>query len=632
MHKRNDPSQKAPVKALVLPARQFWHPGDILRRVLLAWLLAALTEYLLLSGQLRHLDQLEGLKQMSLLRMGVITGTVTVWLCALARFANTARLERWGIVGVLALYGTVNLCASFRWALLILWVLILGIATVFALFGRDPGSVPAPIATKAHWVWLTAGLTAVFFLFVSVWTVCRVRSFSSPTFDFGIFSQMFYNMKETGLPVTTLERDGPLSHFAVHVSPIYYLMLPAYWLVSIPETIQVLQAMVLASAVIPLWLLGKQYGLSGPGRTLCCSLLLLYPAFAGGTGYDIHENCFLTPLLLWLFYGIERKKHPVIWIPAVLTLMVKEDAAVYVAVVALWLTVKSLVSFDRSKLEQLLTGLGMLVLSLAWFFAVTGYLAKYGDGVMTYRYSNFMYDGSSSLITVIKAVLLEPGKALYECLDPEKLEFIGLTLLPLLGLPFLTRQYENYILLIPYILINLMSDYTYQHNIFFQYVFGSTAFLLYLSVVNLSRLPYRWLRTVLLVAAVTVSAVFFRENVVPKAIQYPEQVSQHYDRHESIRQTLDRIPAKASVAATTFYTAYLSQRETVYDVRYSSREHLLSCEYVVLGQGAQSDCRNYATGGKNNGYENLVKLLKAKGYTEFTALEGVLTVYRRETE
>ena len=32
--------------------------------------------------------------------------------------------------------------------------------------------------------------------------------------------------------------------------------------------------------------------------------------------------------------------------------------------------------------------------------------------------------------------------------------------------------------------MNLMSDYTYQHNIFFQYTFGSTAFLFYLTKKN----------------------------------------------------------------------------------------------------------------------------------------------------
>ena len=318
-----------------------------------------------------------------------------------------------------------------------------------------------------------------FFLFVSAWTVCRVRAFSTPTFDFGIFSQMFYNMKETGLPMTTVERDGLLSHFAVHMSPIYYLMLPFYCIAPRPETLQVLQAAVMTSAVLPLWKIGKLHGLSGLQRTLFCVLLMVYPAFSGGVGYDIHENCFLTPLILWLLYGIDKKSTSITAVSAALTLLVKEDAEVYVGI-ALWLLLRSVLRRQEGEKWGLIAGSGMLVGAIAYFFTVTGYLAENGDGVMTYRYNNFIYDGSASLVTVVKAVLMNPMKALYECVDEEKLKFIGQTMVPLLGLPLLTRRFERYVLLIPYVLINLMSDYQYQHNIYFQYAFGSTACLMYL--------------------------------------------------------------------------------------------------------------------------------------------------------
>ena len=59
---------------------------------------------------------------------------------------------------------------------------------------------------------------------------------------------------------------------------------------------------------------------------------------------------------------------------------------------------------------------------------------------MSFRHQHFLYDGSSSLLTVIKAVILCPMKVIRECVDGEKLRFIALTLLPLLGLPLLTRR------------------------------------------------------------------------------------------------------------------------------------------------------------------------------------------------
>lgn len=55
--------------------------------------------------------------------------------------------------------------------------------------------------------------------------------------------------------------------------------------------------------------------------------------------------------------------------------------------------------------------------------------------------------------------------------------------------------------------------------------------------------------------------------------------------YAQIGEFLSQIPEDAPVAATTFYTTPLSQREVLYDVRYCSQEHLLSTQYVVLDTG-----------------------------------------------
>ena len=616
-------------KSLSLQKR---YVSGVVRQIILSWLFAVMLEYLRLPGALRDLARLDGLAQMSLIRVIVVACGGILLLSVISRFVNPAKVERWAMVGVFGILAIAALRASFTWAFLAVCILVLIFLVVFGFCGWDRQPEPVSRPKQAHriWLWIVVGLSIAFFLFVSCWTVGRVYSFSTPTFDFGIFCQMFYNMKESGLPMTTVERDGLLSHFAVHVSPIYYALLPFYWLAPTPATLQVLQAAVITSAVIPLWKIGKYHNLTGPQRTLICAMFLLYPAYSGGTSYDIHENCFLTPLLLWLFYGIDRKNTAITATAAILTLMVKEDAAVYVAVIALWLIVKTVLHFKKLDISNLITGIIMLAISLGWFFLVTGYLAKSGDGVMTYRYSNFMYDGSSSLLTVIKSVILNPMKAVYECVDIEKLWFLAMTLLPFLGLPLLTRRYERYILLIPYILVNLMSDYQYQHDIFFQYTFGSTAFLVYLAVVNLADIRINWQRVTVLAAAFIVSMACFYKVVVPKAIHYPVQAVRYYGFYQNIRDALSEIPDGASVTATTFYTTYLSQREILYDVRYCSLEHMLETQYVVLKISADSDFKKYAVNEEGNGFENLVNLLEENGYEPYMSIEDILVIYRKK--
>ncbi len=605
--------------------------SDLVRRIILSWLFAVMIEYSILPRRLRNLAELDGLSQMSFIRIIGIACGIAVLLSVISFFIKNIKVERWCILAVYVGLSIIALWTSFTWGFLVVCLLVLAILTEFCIHGWDntPDPVINPTKTYRAYIWITVGLSAVFFLFVCAWSVGRIYSFRTPTYDFGIFSQMFYHMKESGVPMTTVERDGLLSHFAVHVSPIYYFMLPLYMLIPTPTTLQVLQAVVITSAVIPLWKIGKNHGFNGVQRILISAVLLLYPAFSGGTAYDIHENCFLTPLILWLFYSIDKKNTMITVIATMLTLMVKEDAAVYVAVVALWLIIKTALRFKKIDVQNLITGIVLLAISIGWFFLVTGYLKKNGDGVMTYRYSNFMYDGSSSLITVIKAVILNPVKAIYECVDTEKLYFIAITLLPLLGLPLLTRRYERYILLIPYILINLMSDYKYQHDIFFQYTFGTNAFLMYLTVVNLADFKMSWKRTFALLATAVVGAICFGIVVAPKAIEYPTQAIRYYDRHQSVRNALDTIPNQASVTATTYYTTHLSQREILYDVRYCSQDHLLETEYVVMTLSDNSSYKKYSTKGKDNGFDNLIKLLEDNGYNLYNSLDGVLVIYQK---
>ena len=610
--------------------RMLFSAPDIIRRVLLSWLTSVTIAYCVIPRALQNLKVLDALQQMWLPAVVAMCVIFFTLLCVLAYFRDMAQLERWFFVPIFSILAFFSLRSSFTMPFFVVCLLTLGFLFVYAIWGWNPACSYAIKPQKCHkgYLWSLSVLALAFTAFVSVWTVSRVLSFSTPTYDFGIFSQMFYSMKTTGLPMTTVERDGLLSHFYVHVSPIYYLLLPFYWLVPEPATLQVLQAVVLASGVIPLWKICRGRNLNPGVSLLLCALLLVYPAYSGGTSYDIHENAFLAPLILWLLYGIERKNTILTILFSLLTLFVKEDAAVYVAVIGLYVLLNALLHNDQNRRWGVQMGILLIAGAVCWFLNVTGFLATQGDGVMTYRYQNFMYDGSGSLVSVIKAVLLCPMKALYECVDQEKLSFISLTLLPLVGIPLFTRRYERYILLIPYVLINLMSDYQYQHDIFFQYTFGSVACLFFLAVVNIADLKADWIRIPIVLAAVAISGICFTRQVLPKASQYYRNYQGNKSHYATVSETLSQIPDEASVAATTFYTTQLSQRQTLYDVKYASLDHILSAEYIALAPNSKTSYVNYAVDGEN-GYENLTGILEENGYEVWQSFDNAVVIYKK---
>lgn len=627
--KKNNKSYTKKQPQVKIPADQSFHFPALFRRAALAWLIAATLEYLLVPAQLRGMDSLSGLAEMSFVRLLILTGILCFTFHILPEKYHPAHVERWLIVGVFTILavctGFTSPARPFITALVAVAVLLV----IYALLGHQQSLIPGECSDKFRPLFLSVaiGCGLGFLLFVGGWGVCRALSFGGSTYDLGIFAQMFHNMKTIGLPMTTLERGYWLSHFDVHMSPIYYLLLPFYWLIPGAHTVNLMQAVILTLAVIPLWKLCRSFGLSGLQSVLVCLVLFLAPAYSGGTSYDFHENAFLTPLILWLFYGIRKQNTVMTAIFSVLTLMVKEDAAVYVAVIALWLIIESLLD-KNSKRWGLIAGCCMLAASVAWFLAAVSYLSIHGDGVMTYRYNNLMFDGSGSLLTVIKAVLLCPLKVLYECVDEEKITFILQTLGVLLFLPLLTRRFQRYILLIPYLLINLISDYSYQHSIFFQYSFGSLAFLIYLVVANLADLKGSWKRLIPLVAAILLSFNCLNKEVVPKAQLYTDRYTENQAYYTEKHEALSSIPADASVAATTYLTVPLSQREEIYDITYAEAYTVLTSDYVVIQCNDSFSLRKYAKD-DSIGYNELVALLEEHGYTLEFQFYNNFVVYKK---
>ena len=129
--------------------------------------------------------------------------------------------------------------------------------------------------------------------------------------------------------------------------------------------------------------------------------------------------------------------------------------------------------------------------------------------------------------------------------------------------------------------------------------------------------------------ALCISASCFGAQIMPKATQYPKQCKTYQAYYDKLRDVLDTVPEDASVAATTFYTTYLSQRDILYDVRYASKEHIFSCEYVVLGVTDKHSYKPYAVNGEQ-GYENFRDLVLANGYGKIAEYEGKLEIYQKQ--
>lgn len=439
-------------------------------------------------------------------------------------------------------------------------------------------------------------LGALLTLFVGGLTIIKFLSHRTPNFDFGIFSQMYHYLSKTFVPFTTCERDMLLSHFAVHFSPILYLGLPFYWIFPNPSTILALQAFVVALGILPIYKLAKHFNLSN-NKTLAVILIyVLHPTVIANNFYYFHENCFLTVLLLFTFYFAEKGKSIPTYIFALLTMMVKEDAPVYVLFFGLYLLFS-----NKSKLK----GGILCTLSVVYFAVVTKLMSVFGQGIMTYRYENFIFEKNGSIYSVVINIIKNPVYLFNQLLKIEKLEFLILMLVPMALLPFAVKKPSRLILLLPMILINLMTEYKYQYDIGFQYTYATVAFLFYVTLINLSEIDSGYAKK-LLICGVCSSLIFFSSVNLQKmdAIKTYQN-----EKHlvETINEALDTIPKNKSIKSSTFFIPALWNRDIVYQYDYSDEE----TDYVVFDLRWDTDDYEDFKNKNSNEYKEILRKEKA---------------------
>lgn len=463
---------------------------------------------------------------------------------------------------------------------------------VFKLFGK------ISISKKTSII-IFAVVGVLLFAFVAITTVYSYYTYSNSTYDFGIFAQMYEYMKQTGAINTTVERNTLLSHFGVHFSPIFYIGLPIYFIFPSPVTVQMIQALMIALPVIPIVLLCRHYKMSNWMAVAMTILYALYPATASGAFYDIHENCFLTFFILFAIYALEKKKDLWVILCVLLVLFTKEDAAIYILVLGAFLI------FSRKDKKR---GIILMIVSAAYFVIAVSIVKSYGLGVLDDRFSNLYADANGGFLEIIKTVLLNPSYALSQMVtnfgdnQMDKIGYIMLMLVPIAAALFTTgKKYSRYILLSPFILINVMTTYLYLHDISFQYNFGIIALFMYVMIMNLQDMKVEKAKTIVGVCVICASLMFVG-TVYPKMTYYLEKYDTDKVTYTKLDNAMDTyVPQNASVCASGFFTPHLSKHLEMYDQNHLTEDKYT--DYLVVDERNQNEAAKFTNIVNSGKYE-----------------------------
>lgn len=450
----------------------------------------------------------------------------------------------------------------------------------------------------------------LYVVYLSIVVAYKVKTFDGSTFDIGIFSQMFHRMSTDLTAITTLERDRVLSHFAVHISPIFYLMLPFYKFFPHVETLEVLQIWVVFSAVIPLRLLLNRLNLSKSINSLIIAWFVLIPVMTTAGGYHLHENCFLVPLIIWLFYFIVSEQKWKILLVTLLLLFVKEDAFIYVVSIGLYFLFQKRFSLSSQTKKWII--LADFILPVLYFALGLYLLNTYGEGGMVSRFEPYLLEGENGILSVLKNLILHPTYVFSKLLIAKKLGYLFFVLAPLVFLPLVQRTWSSYFLSLPLIVINLLPDWPYQYDIGFQYSYGSQTLLFIMALLALEDLKeHKFIKEKTTLAMVTVGIIMsgtllhhFTHNWSFNIGYYFE----HKEKFDTMRYTLESLPEEASVVTEGGYTPALRNHQYLYDIFYhNDKKADDSIDYIVIPREQK---------GNNKVYDPIIESYESLGYKE----------------
>lgn len=444
-----------------------------------------------------------------------------------------------------------------------------------APLGRAAKAVPASLPFA-----LVVVATVAYVVYFSYYTIVFHQSVYS-SFDLGIKNNIFWNTLH-GNPFkasVTLGPDGP-SHFGRHADVLVYFLLPIYYFSQTPEMILSLQALFMGGAAVPLYLLASRR--LGPWTAaLVAGSYLLHPALHGGNVFEFHFIGFGLPLLFAAWAAYERKRLALAAAFAVLTLLTREDVALWVAIAGMYLFMTG----TDPKVGLITTGV-----SLAYFVAIKFWLMpKYGGESFADYYEGLPPEGDLTFRGVLVTLIGNPVFTLSTLLKEEKLIFLLQIFLPLALLP-LSRPVFLLLALPGFLFTVLSPNYTPLFSIAYQYGAHFLAFVypgLILALDFRNRhSPSKPLAPLLFAVACGTLATSFQFGAVlqqdvvfagprPFVFGMSEEGAR---RRDAVRELAEHVPDDAKIACSNLIAPQFSSREDAYDMT----QGFFDAEYLIF--------------------------------------------------
>lgn len=227
--------------------------------------------------------------------------------------------------------------------------------------------------------WIVVGLFLVFTTLYGTLAFLRHNHFQSQGIDFSIYDQPLWLYSRIQAPYSTVTSLYDLSD---RLRPIMLPISTLYWFTNNERIILFFQAIILSSAIFPLWFLARRI-LPAIATLTICFAYLNFVGIQSVNAYDFHEMSVLPFFLAGLFLFLEKRMWRSYFVTLIFCLAVREYIGFLLATIGVYIWTVT---------KNTKVALATAFISLAWSISAIWFIMPY---LGQQHYSSFVEENDS---------------------------------------------------------------------------------------------------------------------------------------------------------------------------------------------------------------------------------------------
>ena len=406
-------------------------------------------------------------------------------------------------------------------------------------------------------------------------TLIRHYTFTSSAWDLGIFNQALYTTVKQGklfYYTAELYANPGGTIFGVHFSPILFLIIPFYITLPRPETLLVIQTVVLAAGAYPTFLLAKK-ALRNKSISLLFSLLyLVYTHLHSVNLFDFHPDAFFVPFALFSWYYFVKQKWSRYFLFLLLSFFTKETASIPFLVLALvdaWSIRERIVASIKERKfhdRRILIPIVTITMSILWYLVAKAFIHLFNPSPSSRFVQGspwYILGGNPLDLSILGSITTLNFAGALQFQFDLKLFYLFTILAPLAFLPVM--KYSCFLPVIPWLLLVFLSNYPPYYHLGHHYSANIVPFSIIAAIYGLKSLGLTFnlneKRLFQLLKKVVLVGLLFSLVVIVMTLPLTKMEVLSISKHDKyVYKAIEIIPPEASVLSQYDVFPHLSSR------------------------------------------------------------------------